>query len=341
MNVQLCTSSIYDMINLLKMKREHILTHKDIEDLLNHDDYQFEFKRYHYRIQIHEFINYFMNFENLEITDIENEDLRIHHSYWIDFYNSLNSYEENIKNFFLNFNEEIVNEAYLIAKNGFPNNYIFDHFKIVMTCGIGQSFGYPFEDAIHFDILQLIKKYNNNEFKYTIAHEIHHLIFNRNIKLEKNDIEGYFIQCFAGEGLAIHFTNNAPGVLTNKFDIEKQSNLGIDHESMKYLNNQFYSTYKEFKKTIYMIRNKEIKTIDEINDLIFEYWLDCHTDEQCHDDIPHLKQSRLYSLGNELWGIIYDVYGMHRVYEIVNHPILFIDSFNEALHILKQEKLRI
>lgn len=339
LKAQLRISTINDMINLLKKKKEHTLTRNEIDDLLRRDDYQFEFKRYHHRIHIKEFIDYFMNFENLEISDIENEDLRIHHSYWIDLYQSLELYEKDIKHFFLNINEEIVNEAYLIAKEGFPDHYIIDEINIIMTCGIGQSFGYPFENSIHFDILQLIKDHHNNDFQYTIAHEIHHLIFNRNIKLEENDIEGYFVQCFAGEGLAIHFTNNAEGILTKKFDMTKQSNLGIDHESIKYLNNHFYSIYEEFRKTIYMIRNKDIKTIDEINDLIFDYWLDCHTDEQNQNDIPILKQSKLYSLGNEVWGVIYDIYGINKLYEIVNHPILFIDSLNKALHILKQEKL--
>lgn len=147
------------------------------------------------------------------------------------------------------------------------------------------------------------------------------------------------MQCFAGEGLAIHFTNNAEGVLSKRMNPNISKNLGIDNDSMNYLNHHFEETYYEFKQTITKIRNHEIKTIDEINNLIFGYWLDCYIEGQNHEETPYLKQSRLYSLGNELWGVIYDVYGMDGLYEIVNNPKMFVDKFNVALQKINKKEL--
>lgn len=338
MNTEICNTTIIQVFELLRKKRNHSLIKEEVINVFQSEDYMFEFHRYGKRILFEEFIAYFLNFETLETNEIENEDLRIHHSYWLDLYANLDKYQKEINTFFNVFKHEDVIEACHIAKNGFPKQYVFPKCKLVFTCGIGQSYGYPYENGMHFDILQLIKDKKTENFKETIAHEMHHLIFNRNIREETNDLLGYFLQCFAGEGLAIHFTNNAGGVLTKKFDETLPENIGIDAFSMNYLHDCFEETFKKFTQTLSDIHNQKIQTIDEINELIFGYWLDCYMEGQSKEEVPKLKQSRLYSLGNELWGVIYDVFGMDILYEIVNDPSNWNDKWNDAMHILGKKQ---
>lgn len=152
----------------------------------------FEFERYKNRITQEEFIEYFLNFDQFKDIQIKNEDLRIHHKYWLDFFQNIELYENKINEFFMRFDEEIMSYAYNLAKKSFPKTYQFNDFELVFTCGIGQSYGYPYKNSMHFDILQLIKEHKTQEFQYALAHEIHHLFFNQNIKPEEENLEGYF-----------------------------------------------------------------------------------------------------------------------------------------------------
>lgn len=282
-----------------------------------------------------------MNFEQLKAEDIQNMDLRNHHSYWLDLYENLSWYEEKVKTYFQTFNSDIVNDAYEIAIHGFPKDFNFIACKIVFTCGIGQSFGYANENGIHFDIMQLFRDWENDHFKEIIAHEIHHLIFLENIQFDENNFTHYFLQWFAIEGLAIKFTNNAEGRLSKRIHPEQPAYLGLDEKSMQVLHDNFDAYYEEFKKNIYDLNRGKYKTIDGVNQLIFGYWFNLYTEEQSKNEVPRLKQPKLYFLGNELWGTIYDVYGMDELYQTLQHPDHFIEKFNQALIQINQEKYNI
>lgn len=232
----------------------------------------------------------------------------------------------------------MITEAFQVAVNGFPKGYRFNDCKIIFTCGIGQSFGYANENGMHFDIMQLFRHYENEHFKEMIAHEIHHLIFLDNIEFQEKNLEGYFLQWFAIEGLAIKFTNNAQGVLSKRFQPDKPANLGLDIDSIEYLNNHFDVTYAEFQRTIADIRRGKVKTAEEVRELLVGYWFNLYAEGQNKEEVPQLKQSRLYAMGNDLWGTLYDVYGMDKLYEILTHPETFIDNFNNALRYLRREE---
>lgn len=337
MKAYLCNTTIQLVFDLLRKKQQNLLDKKEIEKLMKHEDYQFEFRRYGERIHVDEFVEYFMNFENLKSEDIQNKDLRNHHSYWLDLYEHLNWYENKANNYFKTFNANIINEAYEISVNGFPKNYKFTDCKILFTCGIGQSFGYANENGIHFDMMQLFRDWENEHFKEIIAHEIHHLIFLDNIQFDESNLENYFLQWFAIEGLAIKFTNNAEGIFSKRYYLDKEIYLGLDKESMRYLHDNFDEYYQEFKKNILDIRNKKYQTIEEINQIIFGYWFNLYTKDQNKTDLPKLKQPKLYFLGNDLWGTFYDVYGMDELYDTLKHPTNFIEKYNQALIQLNKE----
>lgn len=338
MNAQLCNSAVYPAIDLLKKKKAGDLKRSDVEALLDHEDYQFEFRRYEERVGQQEFVDYVLTFEHLGSEQIENMDLRNHHAYWLDLYQNLDWFERKARDFFEKFNHDVITEAFQIAVNGFPKHYKFNDCKIIFTCGIGQSFGYANENGMHFDIMQLFRHYENDHFKEMIAHEIHHLIFLDNIEFLEQDPEGYFLQWLAIEGLAVKFTNNAQGVISQKLHPNQPANTSLDSASFQYLNDHFESTYAEFKKTIRNIRNGQIKTAEDVRGLLVEYWFNLYADGQSKEEVPMLKQSRLYAMGNDLWGTIYDAYGMDKLYEILTHPDTFIESYNNALKLLHKEQ---
>lgn len=334
MKVSLCNTAIAPMINLLRKKKSQQLTHDEIETLLNHEDYQFEFRRYDGRVNAQEFSDYLLTFESLDASQIQNMDLRNHHSYWLDLYENLDWFEDKTRNFFEKFNLDVIEDAYQIAASGFPKGYQFRDCKILFTCGIGQSFGYANENGMHFDIMQLFRHYENDNFKLMIAHELHHLIFLDNIQFNESSLEAYFLQWFAIEGLAIKFTGNAQGVLSKKLSPHKPANLGLDDASIQYLNDHFDAAYSEFQKNLEDIRRGTIKTVEDVQKLLLDYWFNLYADGQRKEDIPQLKQSRLYTMGNDLWGTLYDVYGMDELYKILNHTETFSEKFNQALRIL-------
>lgn len=336
MKISLCNTAIEPMIRLLRKKKAQQLCREEIERLLSHEDYQFEFRRYESRVSPQEFAAYFMNFENLEASQIQNMDLRNHHSYWLDLYENLDWFEEKIRQFFQSFNLSVIEEAYQIAANGFPSGYHFPDCQILFTCGIGQSFGYANENGMHFDIMQLFRHYENENFRLMIAHELHHLIFLDNIRFDESSPEAYFLQWFAIEGLAIKFTGNAQGVLSKKFWPNEPANLGLDNASIQYLNDHFDTIYPEFLKKFAEIRSGLIHSIEDVQKLLFDYWFSLYADGQSKEEPPMLKQTRLYTMGNDLWGTLYDIYGMDELFETLNHPETFVNKFNNALRILNK-----
>lgn len=340
MKAMLCNTALSPMFALLRAKKAGQLTKEAVNELLSHEDYQFEFRRYEDRVPMESFADYLMNFETLELGQISNYDLRNHHSYWLDLYENLEWFAEKTEKFFNYFTCDVVEEASRIAVAGFPQNYRFQDCKVIFTCGIGQSFGYANENGMHFDIMQLFRHYENENFKLMIAHEIHHLIFLDNIAFNEENLEGYFLQWFAIEGLAIKFTGNARGVLSKQLHPEEPANLGLDGPSIAYANERFDQNFLEFQKTISRIRAREIKTVDEVRNVLVSYWFDLHTDEQSKEEVPKLKQPKLYAFGNDLWGTLYDVFGMDVLYQTLNHPEMFAEKFNLALRILGNEKYR-
>lgn len=81
MKICISYSSIPCILQLLRKKKDRNLKIRDIENVLRHPDYRFEFRRYGQRVSESAFINYFMNFETLQEEEIENFDLRNHHSF--------------------------------------------------------------------------------------------------------------------------------------------------------------------------------------------------------------------------------------------------------------------
>ena len=315
----------------------------EIVKVLNHEDYKFEFTRYKERVSETEYVDYLFRLSNLNESDIKNIDLKTHHIYYKDLLNNLDLYKEELHELEKSLTPRLFKEQISTALKGLPDDIILPHLNFIFTIGIGQSFGYVYQNCMHFDFLQLAKDMSINDFCSSIAHEVHHVgvsTIAEQIHLNKMPLETLFYFYFSGEGLAVKYCNNAEGVLSKSI-YEEAKNQGLDTFTWKHLNNDFYNTMAHFRKTVSDIRNNNIKSAKELNILMSDYWLNTYTEEQNKTDIPKLKHSRIYSFGNDIWGIIHDCFGKNAVFETLKNPNKFPMIFNKSLDKLGYEQFKI
>lgn len=343
MNFSIRFSTIKQMLKLCKKLNDGCIKRNEIEELLSHEDYKFEFSRYGNRVLKEEFVDYFLNLPILKEEDITNIDLKIHHKYYINLLNNIDLYLDELKELEACLTPTLFENQIQIALKGLPDNIVLPPLNFIFTIGIGQSFGYAHENGTHFDFLQLVKNYSASEFCSVISHEIHHIgvnVIHDNIDLDSIPMEELFYLYFSSEGLAVKYCNNAEGILSKSiYDGEK--NIGLDKFTWKYLNDDFYNTMIHFKKTIEDIRRNKIASAKDLQNEMDRYWMNPYTEDQVESDIPKLKHFRLYSFGNEIFGIIHDCFGKEKVFETLINLKDFPKVFNSALEQLGHKDFKI
>lgn len=336
-------SSIRTMLKLCAELKNGNIKEREIKELLNHEDYMFELSRYKNRVSREEFIDYFLNLPKLNEESIDNNDLKIHHKYYMYLLDNLDLFLDKEKEIHKWFKRDVFEAQINYALKGLPDDLNLPELKFIFTIGIGQSFGYVHGNGMHFDFLQLIKEKTLEAFCSTIAHEVHHVgmnLIHESIDINALTLESLFYLYFSGEGLAVKYCNNAEGVLSKPIN-DGPKNIGLDSFTWEYLNSDFNDTMKQFKATIRRIRNNEIRTTEELVTHIEEYWMNPLTKEQKPGDIPKLKHFRLYSLGNDIWGVIHDCFGKGVVYETLKNPQNFPSVYNKALRNIGRIDLQI
>ena len=340
MNFKIRYSTIFKMLDIFKSLKKGNDISSDIYELMEHEDYQVELARYKGRVSKNEFIDYIINIQKITEDEITNEDLRIHHEYYKDLLDNFEYYYKKAKE--LNrFTPELFEQQIQVALKGLPDDMNLLELNFIFTFGIGQSFGWVYENNLHFDFLQLIKEKSLDDFFASISHEVHHVGMNilyKEIDLDNISLEELFYLYFSGEGLAVKYCNNAEGVLSKSI-YDGPKNIGLDNYSWNYLNDDFNNCMNEFKNTIKSIKNNKIKTKEELEDIFTKYWMNPYTNEQDKKEIPKLKQYRVYSFGNDIWGIIHDCFGKDTVYETLKNPSRFTVVFNKALIQLNRQDL--
>lgn len=333
MSFLICYSSIKEMLELCKKIKSREATKQDVENMLKHEDYKFELDRYKGKISEKDYIDYLLKADNLTEDEVENKGLKTHHKYYKDLFSNLNFYMGKLKELEDLLAPELFEEQMQVALSGLPDGLILPEIKFVFTIGLGQSFGYVHQNGTHFDFLQLSKEKSLIDFCSTISHEIHHVGINTihdSFDIQNMPLEELFYLYFSGEGLAVKYCNNAVGILSKSIN-EGEKNIGLDSFTWNYLNADFDNTMKQFKATINDIRNNSINSMEELDKHIWAYWMNFHTSDQDNSEIPKLLHSRLYSFGNEIWGVIHDCFGKKVVYEVMNNLKSFPEVFNSAV----------
>lgn len=332
MKINISFETIDEILELSRQVKNGSLDMERLNKVLDHPDYQVEFERYRGRVAREEFVDFFSNFFSIDYEKITNEDLKARYEAMKYFFDNLDNYIIEC-NKIKKFSKEIFEKQAEIAKRGLPDDFKFEEVSFIFNLGIGMSFGYPYKDYTVYDIVYLVKNESFESFLSILAHEIHHVGINHlesTLDIDKLSIEEMFYLYLSGEGLAVKYCNNCEGNMTKKI-YDSKPNLGMDSFTWKYLNDDFEDTFKTFKKHIGMIRSGEIKTIDDLNKIFYGYWMNAYTSDQDKNEPPKLRQTRNYSFGCDVWGVIHDVFGKEKVFEVFKNPKFFPEVYNEAV----------
>jgi len=340
MKINLRLSSITPMLQFLRDLKSNQATYVQIAEILDHPDYDYEFRRYGSAKQ--PMIDYFINLNT--ITDAEIPALRESrptevldkHPLWIAAFNDPNVYKELANKLHFIISGEMLDRVSNMVLAGIPDDADIDTIDVVCTMSIGGSFGYVYDGAFHIDILRIPEMGEKPEMylPLLLAHETHHVVMMayESEYVDNFTLEQWFIHFFSGEGLAIKFCNNAQGTISKPIYNHLPVNAGLDAFTMEYLNGKFNEAWVVFQKTLSSIRAGKMNKNDVWAHLM-NYWYSFHTDYQQPNEAPLLQQSLAYSFGNDLYGTIYDAFGKNVLFDCVRHPEKVLDTFDKALKI--------
>ena len=301
-----------------------------VRRILDHPDYRFEARRYGLDSLDHvaDYLSRLKVIAPSDIPDLSRDhrknSLRDKHGLWLDCAARPEKYRERLERVRSLFTEDFLAEMQRCLAAMFPaGTEMIEAPAVVSTLSFGQSFGYPHEGAIHLDLFGIERHCTMEELPGIVLHEFHHL---QMMKLrdgmgELTPLELY-IHWFSGEGLAVKFCNNAEGVLSRRMEPEAEPNQGIPEIGT--LNGHFEEHFRLFDDTIRRLAAGEM-TAEDAERQMLDYWMNPYLYGP-----EMLLQTPVYSFGNELYGVVYDAFGLEELYRCVREPLRLIRRFNEA-----------
>lgn len=323
-------SSIPLMLEYVSGLSEHPGDRETVRRILAHEDYRFELRRYEIPSAEH-LIDYFSRLTTIpleEIPDLSGNHrrnfLREKHGEWLDCVIDPQKYEERYQRVQAVFTDGFLADMQRRLTALFPKGTeMISDPAVVSTLSIGRSFGYAFEGAFHLDLFGIEEYCAPEDLHRIVLHEMHHLQLTKMAeKLDSLSPLDQYILSFAWEGLAVKFCNNAEGVVSRRIKPEQPSNLGVP--SISLLNEHFSEHFRLFCDTVSRIKAGDF-TAEDMNRQNREVWFNPYL----YGEKP-LEQMAFYSFGNELYGSVYDAFGLDAVYECFYHPARLIDYFNRA-----------
>lgn len=211
MQVSICMSQVQPMLDWLEALANGRADKQTLDRMLDSEDYAFEFAPVSAAGDPAGIPGLSAAPSQMREEEIANQSLRLHHSLWKDALEHPQKYREGLERLqqvlsagFQQETKELMERCYGPVEMGTV--------KLVITLGIGQSFGYPYGDGMHMDFLQLVGEDYMKDLSPVFNHELHHILFNRLFgEGDAETLEGRFCFFLAGEGLAIKFANFAPG----------------------------------------------------------------------------------------------------------------------------------
>ncbi len=302
-----------------------------VRRILDHEDYQFELRRYKLPSAEH-LIDYFSRLDTIppeEIPDLSGDHRRNHlrekHSQWLDCIADPQKYAGRYERLKALFTDDFLAELQNRLAGMFPRGTeMISDPAVVSTLSFGRSFGYPYEGALHLDLFGIDEYASLEDLPRIVLHEMHHLQMMKlaeSVSGEESLLERY-IRSFAWEGLAVKFCNNAEGVLSRRLEPGEPANQGV--ASIPLLNRRFEEHFRLFCDTVEGIRAGAF-TEEDMDRQRQEVWMNPYL-----LGAEPLDQLAVYSLGNELYGCVYDAFGLDAVFACFHHPGRLIDYFNRA-----------
>lgn len=322
MKISFNISAIQPMIDwLLDKKKNHYEDEAKLRQILSLNDYKVEFERYSQPnlpvcgITFEEAVDFFMNFDKKDFT---NQRLQYKKESFIHFYQDIENRLISLISF-TSLTEEDKELIERLLQNALPDAMLNDipELNIILIVSIGNSMGWPFDHYIDYDISNLDAFKNKYDFLHVTAHEIHHLFIGQMLGGEGVTPEGYFLQNFAYEGLAVHFMNNLATIgKKKKYD---DITYCMDESDMNFYEEHFDEIFEMIKNDYYSSKGK---TFEEVNELVSNHY------EQFVFMGKNIKQYPTYYFGSYMWGLIDLHYGKEKLFEAINNPSMFLKLYN-------------
>ncbi len=305
-----------------------------LRKIFAHEDYLFEMRRYGLP-SAEPLISYFSHLQSIkeedipDLSDQRKSALRDKHILWLDCASHPQKYYnryEKVKHILC---EESIQNLQHRLSAAFLHKASINDADIISTLSFGPSFGYVYENALHLDLFGMEDICTMEELPCIVLHEMHHLQIQKLIGSYHSFTQNFsllddYIFRFTGEGLAIKFCNNAEGIVSKRIDAHLNANIGLP--AMPILNQHFTEHFHLFNDTVKRIGQNSISA-GEIEEQFRSYWWNPHLYQ---DETDFLAQTPIYSFGNEIFGCIFDSFGMETMYECFYHPNKTIEYFNKA-----------
>lgn len=344
--IEISKGTILTMLEIMDRFNAGKDVRADLSRLLEHEDYKIEIERYQNHpaklgFTKEDFINYFINIRSFDMDSITSKALKyrtkdlLHIIDNLDYYRGIYKQIEKI-------DDSFILRALEKAKVGLPDDIALNDIKIIFSIGLGVSGGWIYKNYTHYDLGAVLDKKTVQGLMNTIAHECHHIGYNR---LFENIDESNFIDhmdillvlYLSCEGTAIKYCNNYQGKLTGK--IYEDQEMSINYTSYDYYLTNFRDIYDTLRDDIKDLRLGMVKKTDEFEDLFNKHYL--FRDVKIEDKVVenYLGQPIAYHLGADMWGLIHDVYGRQKVFELLKNPIDFFKYYNNALIKINKQDL--
>lgn len=329
LTINICTEALRPMLDWLKTaKEQNVRNELQLREILQMKDYQIEFARYGMEglpvcgISFEEAVDFFLNFDR---KDFENPRLQLKKESFLKFYENMEASLETLQ-LFSSFSEDEIACIEKLLANGLPDKLLCRDIdmNIILIVSIGNSFGWPYENYIDFDVANFGFIHSKEELLHLIAHEIHHTFFGALIP-EEMKAEEYFLLNFAFEGLAVHFTNNQPTV--NKPAKYPGSVYCMATADMALYEAEFDALFAMLQEDLNKARSLTIDGVAELVSSHYEQfsYLSPKTGEE-----HAISQYPTYYLGCYLFGLIDHYLGKERLFDALAHPEKIIDTYNKA-----------
>lgn len=342
LKINIRTQSLPPMVDWLKTaKEQNIRSESQLREILNMEDYRIEFARYGMEglpvsgISFEEAVDFFLNFDSKEF---ENPRLQLKQESFLKFFENMEASMEKLQ-LFASFSDDEIACIEQLLSNGLPDELLRTdiNMNIILIVSIGNSFGWPYENYIDFDVANLDFIQSKEELLHLVAHEIHHTFFGalipEDLKPEDMRPEEFFLMNFAYEGLAVHFTNNQPAV--NKPAKYPGSIYCMEKTDMELYEVEFDALFAMFQEDLSKAKSL---TIDQVAELVGSRYEQFSYLSPKTGEVHAISQYPTYYLGCYLFGLIDHVLGKERLFDALAKPERLINTYNEAVRITGNDK---